>query len=444
MKKQSVLLLLCTLILLCSPHVGLFAQETNNLPASDTTKQTSNATKGRFQLGGYGEAVASRNFYSGNPFRYMYPASYKNDPSHGRVDLPHVVFFVGYEFGKGWRVSSEIEFEHGGTEAAMEVEPEEGGEYEQEIERGGEVVLEQFWIEKTISRSLNIRAGHIIVPIGLTNAYHLPTEFFTVYRPEGENTILPCTWHETGLSLWGFVGSKWRYEAMLLPGLDSEMFNRQNWIQKGSASSYEFKVANTYAGAFRIDNYSIPGLRMALSAYYGYSFKNGLMPSYADKYKDVKGEVTIGSFDFSYNRHHLIARGYFDYGHLNDAKTISVYNRSLPNKSPSPSTYVASDAICYGAEAGYDLFAHFPSLAKDNQKLYLFGRYEFYDSMHKTPEGILKEEWCSRQIITGGINYFPMKELVIKAQYSAGLLKNPFSNENSLSIGIGYAGLFTK
>lgn len=424
-----------------------------NIPALDATEAEKNRGRSgdsswsmpsRLTLGGYGEAVMSRNFYSSNPFRYMYPESYKKDPGHGRFDLPHVVFFVGYELGKGWRMNAEIEFEHGGVEAAMEVEPEEGGEYEQEIERGGEVALEQFWIEKTFNRSLNLRMGHIIVPVGLTNGNHLPTQFFTVYRPEGENTIMPCTWHETGISLWGFLGKDWRYEAMLLPGLDSEFFNNRNWIKGGSASPYEFKIANTYAGAFRVDNYSVPGLRLGISGYYGHSFRNSLMPSYADKYDKVKGAVSIGSFDFEYNRHNWIARGYFDYGHLGDAKTISIYNRGLPKASPSPKTHIATEALCYGAEAGYDIFSRFQKLKQDHQKLYLFGRYEYYDSMFKTAEGLQNPDWCQRQIVTAGVNYFPTKDIVIKAQYSAGIMKDPFMNENSLSIGVAYAGFFTK
>ena len=32
---------------------------------------------------------------------------------------------------------------------AVEVEAEETGEFEHEIERGGEVALEQFWIQKS-------------------------------------------------------------------------------------------------------------------------------------------------------------------------------------------------------------------------------------------------------------------------------------------------------
>ena len=83
----------------------------------------------------------------------------KDSDGHGRVDLPHVVIMIGYDFGKGWSMGSEIEFEHGGTESAIEVEDEEAGEFEKEIERGGEVALEQFWIQKSFCSGFNIRAG---------------------------------------------------------------------------------------------------------------------------------------------------------------------------------------------------------------------------------------------------------------------------------------------
>lgn len=87
-------------------------------------------------MGGYGEAVYTRNFYSDNMYRYSKADSYKDSDGHGRVDLPHVVIMIGYDFGKGWSMGSEIEFEHGGTESAIEVEDEEAGEFEKEIERG--------------------------------------------------------------------------------------------------------------------------------------------------------------------------------------------------------------------------------------------------------------------------------------------------------------------
>jgi hypothetical protein len=398
-------------------------------------------SRAQLQVGGYGEMALSRNFFSDNINRYSHAEDYKAAGSHGRFDLPHVAFSIGYTFNSRWKVYSEIEFEHGGTESAMELEAEEAGEYESEIERGGEVALEQFWIERTFSSAVHLRMGHIIVPIGYTNGHHLPNEFFTVYRPEGENTIFPCTWHETGFSLWGRVGA-WRYEAQLLPGLDSELFSRKNWIQGGATSPYEFKVANTYAGLLRVDNYSIQGLRMGLSAYYGHSFNNSIQPSSAERYKGVKGAVGIVAFDFRYEGHHTLARGYVDYGHLGHSEEISRYNKSLTKNSPSPRTNVASDALCTGVEVGYDIFHRITKNPKESRKLYLFGRYEYYDSMYKTTTNIPDNAWCGRQRVVGGINYFPIREVVLKAEYSAGILNSPYNNENSISVGIAYAGFF--
>lgn len=114
---------------------------------------------------------------------------------------------------------------------AYEKEDEEGGEWEQEVEKGGEVELEQFWIQKSFGRWANIKAGHIVVPVGLNNAYHEPLNFFTVYRPEGENTVLPSTWHQTGVSFWGRTKG-WRYELQFLAGLNSDNFTNTGWINK--------------------------------------------------------------------------------------------------------------------------------------------------------------------------------------------------------------------
>ena len=214
----------------------------------------------RLSVGGYGEAVFSRNYYSDHVSRYSQPEEHKDDPSHGRFDIPHAVIYLGYDFGKGWSFGTEIEFEHGGNGIAYEKEDEEGGEWEQETEKGGEVELEQFWIQKSFGKWANIRAGHIVVPVGLNNAHHEPLNFFTVYRPEGENTIMPSTWHQTGVSFWGRYNA-FRYEAQLLAGLNADQFTNTGWINKGHKSPMEFDVANKYAVSLRIDNYTIPGLR---------------------------------------------------------------------------------------------------------------------------------------------------------------------------------------
>lgn len=332
----------------------------------------------RLHIGGYGEVAFSRNFYSDNYLRYSEPGKYKG--SHGRFDLPHVVVYLGYDFGKGWSFSSEIEFEHGGTESAVEIETEEAGEYEKEIERGGEVALEQFYIQKEFLPQLRLRAGMQVVPVGATNAHHEPNQFFGVYRPEGENTIFPCTWHEVSISLSGRAGD-WSYIGIFLPGLDSERFGNQSWIHDGSASPFEFKMANNYAFAGRIDNYSVKGLRLGLSGYVGNSFRNTLYPTDSEKNKGIHGTVSILSFDFKYEDYGFLARGNFDWGHLSDAAHISKFNISMSKNSTSKRQEVASDVVVAGVEAGYNLFTLIPRMKVSGQKLYVFGRYDYFDSM---------------------------------------------------------------
>ncbi len=406
----------------------------------DTTA-TPKHQSSRFQFGGYGEAVMQRMFYSDNVARYTYPESYTGT-SHGRFDLPHVVLYMSYNFGRGWKVSAEFEYEHGGTGATYEIENAEGGEYEMEVEKGGEVAIEQFWIEKSFARWANLRMGHIIVPVGITNQYHMPTEFFTVLRPEEETGILPNTWHETGVSFWGRAGT-WRYEVQFLAGLDAERFSNAGWIADGATSPYEFTIANNYAGAFRVDNYSVKGLRIGLSGYYGYSATNSLK-SERYKNKSLKGMVKIGSFDATYNDHHVLARTNILYGQLGDSYDISMINKKLPSASPSSRTDVASDAMGWYVEAGYDLLSFFKSRAYQGNKLYLYAHYGGYNSMYKTAGDIQPKGWAEKTIINVGLNYFPMKELVIKAEYSLRGFNAPYNNEPAISLGIGYAGIFTK
>lgn len=423
-----------------SSDTGAEAIESDSSEAVDNAEVKKKiSARDRLHVGGYGEAVFTRNFYSDNYLRYKTPEQYRGD-SHGRFDIPHAVIYLGYDFGKGWSFSSEIEFEHGGVESAVEIETEEAGEYESEIERGGEVSLEQFYIQKVFMPQLVMRVGCQIVPVGATNARHEPNQFFGVYRPEGENTILPCTWREVAVTVMGRAGD-WAYQAMFMPGLDSERFGNQGWIHDGSASPFEFKIANTYAGAVRVDNYSVTGLRLSVSGYVGNSFRNTLYPTSSPSNDGVTGTVTIGSFDFCYNAHNVIARGFFDWGHLSDSRHISSFNIRMPKNSTSKRQEIASDAVCAGFEAGYNLFALSPKLSADRQRLYVFGRYDYYNSMAKV-DGVTALGWCKRHKISAGVNWYPIDQIMVKGEYTYGILDRKYNNEPSISIGIAYCGWF--
>ncbi len=401
-----------------------------------------NHAKGnRLSVGGYGEIAYGRNFYSDHVSRYSQPEQHKDDPSHGRFDLPHVVVYLGYDFGRGWSLGTEIEFEHGGNGLAYEKEDEEGGEWEQETEKGGEVELEQFWLQKTFSRAANLRFGHIVVPVGLNNARHEPLNFFTVYRPEGENTILPSTWHQTGVSFFGRSG-KLRYEAQLLAGLNADHFTNTGWIHKGHKSPMEYDVANKYGAAARLDYYALPGLRIGLSGYYGQSIGNSYPRNANGVDDEYKGTVAIGAIDFTYNRNNWIVRGQADYGYLGDAEQLKyVYNR-VNKKSPfHHSAFVSKNAYAMGIEAGYNVFSQIDRMRKEDRKLYVFGRYEAYNPYASDTKGTAYDYTAVKRMAVG-LNYFPVPEIAIKAEFSNRFLKDIYNDEPSVNIGVTYEGFF--
>lgn len=420
----------------------IFAQQTHK---TDTV-YVKNKISDRLTIGGYGEATFKYNFYSDNAFRYSYANRYAESKGHGQVDLPHVVLMLGYDFGNGWTMGTEVEFEHGGVEAALEIEQEETGEFEQEIERGGEVALEQFWIQKSWGRGLNLRMGHIVVPVGAVNNAHLPTEFSNVFRPEGENTILPCTWHETGISLWG-RNNNWRYELQLIPSLNSTMFNVSGWAHDASPSAYEFRVANKPALAVRVDNYTIPGLRLSMSGFVGNTFNNDIVTEEnSTTYANVQGTMVIGAFDFQYRRGRLLARGNVDYGYLSEAALISRYNGYLPNSSsaPYPHTLVGETACAAGLELACNILK--PTSPK---RMLLFARYDYYDSY--SPAKVISSgqevpladyPWTERSVVSAGFNYYPMPQIVVKGEVGYRMFASQYNNEPWIALGIAYSGFF--
>lgn len=417
------------------------AQQTLNVTGSQNL-----AEKGsRLTVGGYGEMALTHNFYNDSPYIYAKPSNYKDSPGHGRFDIPHAVVYLGYDFGHGWIMQTEIEFEHTGTGVALEREYEEAGEFEQEIEKGGEVELEQFWIQKTFFPGLNLRMGHIVVPVGGLNYSHESLNFFTVYRPEGEYTIFPSTWHDTGISIWGQCGA-WRYEALMVAGMDGFMFNTDNFVKNGAGSPYEFKVANTLGFAARVDNTSFKNLRLSLSGFFGNTMHNTYPNDLHGEgltYDKVRGPLGIAAFDFVYRGRRLIMRGNADYAVLGDCAAISKAKavRSA-NDSPYSSTPVGKAAYAIGMEAGYDILPCFKSCGQD-QKLYLFGRAEAYNP-YIPASGQQSANYTKKIRVAGGLNWYPVPQIALKCEYSHRFLSSEYNPEPSVSFGVAYMGFFNE
>lgn len=413
-----------------------FVSGQNTPEKKDTTnvKTPNEWNFNKYRFGGYGEILFQQMDHGAD--RYKDP---KGAPSDNRsyISIPRSVFSFEYKFRDDIVFSTELEIEYGGTGTAMELEYEEGGEYEVEIEKGGEIELEQFHLTKRFSNAFNIRAGHMIVPVGLTNAHHEPIYFFGTTRPEGEATILPCTWHETGISILGYL-SDFRYELMLVNGLDPNGFSSANWIQGGRQSIFEKSVMTSPAIAGRVEYSGIKNLRLSASGYHGNTAKNASKPQ---KMTGIKAPVSILSADAQYLSKDIAIRVNALYGNLGASKRVSLINKNVSKNTGFPRTPVAKNAVTYSIEAGYNVMKFFNS----TEKLMPFLRYEYYNSAEKVESGISEMPINKRNVFTFGINYNLLPNMVVKADYSMRKLDGGnYNDENTFGLALAYTGWFFK
>ena len=124
------------------------------------------------------------------------------------ADLHRFVLMVGHRFSDRLKFWSEIEVEH----AFVEVE---GGE------ETGEVAIEQAYLDLMVHRRFNLRAGMVLVPVGIVNERHEPPTFNGVERTMVDTVIVPTTWRDTGIGAFGELGRGFSYRAYAVPGLDA-------------------------------------------------------------------------------------------------------------------------------------------------------------------------------------------------------------------------------
>lgn len=446
--KRLTNLLAITLLTSCATA---FAQEQEETMTDGSAAERSEAIYAsgynKFRFGGYGEAVASFKDYGINRF---YGGHLGNKKDHrNTISIPRFVAAFDYKFNSKWILGAEIEFEAGGVGTAYEIENSENGEYETEVEKGGEVALEQFHITRLIHPAFNIRAGHIIVPVGLTNSYHEPINFFGTYRPEGETTILPSTWHDNGLEIFGTFGrgyTTFSYQALVVSGLNANGFDRNTWIAGGKQGIFEEDNFTSPGYAFRLDYKGVPGLRAGASFYY--CANTGANSDKLTEYPLHKIPVRIYTADAQYKNKYVTARTNFVWGNLSNAEYVSSVNTKLSNKSPYTRVVpVAKRAVSYAGEIGVNVSAFF-----NNPKvpvIYPFARYEYYNPQEEG-EGMQVMELRNKvSMWTVGLNWFALPNLVVKADYMTRQIgtgkmfgTGPYNSENEFSIGIAYVGWF--
>ena len=134
------------------------------------------------------------------------------------ADLHRFVLMVGHSFTDRLKFWSEIEVEHAFVEGA---------------EESGEVAIEQAYIDLMLHRRFNLRAGMVLVPVGIVNERHEPPTFHGVERTFVDTVIVPTTWRDTGVGAFGDLGRGFSYRAFVVPGLDATGFTAEEGIEDG-------------------------------------------------------------------------------------------------------------------------------------------------------------------------------------------------------------------
>lgn len=394
-----------------------------------STAHSETAQKTPLHVEGYGELMYSH--FDFGPDQKSGPHGSPPD-SRAIIDVTRLALELKVELLKDVELEAEVEFEHGGAGAALELEFEEFGEFEQEIEKGGEVIVEELAVAKKFNDALSVRLGHFYVAVGYLSHYFQPTDFFGTRRSEAETSVIPSLWHETGVELSGHYRG-WSYQLQLVNGLDATGFSSQHWIVGGQQKRFETTQATNMAGVARLDYQLAPQLVLGISGYRGDSADNRPKP-------DMEGiDAHVSIFDvhgvLTWGR--LRARGLYLRGHLQNAAVVSARNRTLSNNLDVLRSPVAEGAYAAFVEVGWDLL---PSLvAQPRARLDVFFRLDRYDTMAAVPAQTFDNPRFERTVYTLGANYNMEETVVLKADYAMRRLgADHFNDENTLSIGLGF------
>lgn len=350
-------------------------------------------------FGGYGELLVG---------------NVKED-SHDIVDTLRLVLYNGYKYNDHIVFNSEIEFEHGTTGSNKDG-------------KAGSASVEFALIDFLISDEFNLRGGLLLTPFGVVNEIHEPTTFYGVGRPEVERRIIPSTWREAGAGAHGTFdlggAGELSYRAYAMSSADSRGFkasDNRGLRVKGNRARFD-----DIAFVGRLEYDPVPGLKIGGSMFYGNTGQD----------EQVNGQTIDGLFqmyevDAQFQYAGLDLRALSVWTRLDDAELINLNNGLEGNKS------VGEEQSGWYVLGGYNIFSLLNSGNKYMEYLAPFFRYEKFDTQEKVPAGFERNPANERTQYTFGVNYKPIPNVVVKAEYQ-NLDTAADEGTDQFNFGLGY------
>ena len=368
---------------------ALKTRQTDKVVTADTTQYGLGAAASKVyrsepgvSFGGYGE--------------FLYQNIAENRVN--TADTLRAILYTGYKFNDRVLLNSEIEYEHANTE------------------RSGQVEVEFAYLDYLVKPSFNVRAGLMLMPIGITNEQHEPTAFFGARRSIVDNRIIPTTWQELGVGAFGDVGTV-SYRAYLTTSLASETITAtgiRGARQRGSQAK-----ADDLAAVVRVDWHPIEGTILGGSIFSG---NTGQERSYG-------GRVTLAEVHADTKFSGLTLRGLYARGTIDDAAAINAANHFTGNSS------VGESFGGWYVEGGYDVSSHV--FSRGDMSLTPYARYEWLNTQKSVPSGFSRNPANEQKIFTVGFAFKPISQTVVKVDYQ-NVDNEAGTGINQWNIALGY------
>lgn len=324
----------------------------------------------------------------------------------GRLDFHRFVLLFTHSFTDRIRFVGELELEHALVEG---------------LEDAGELELEQAYLDFLITRAFNVRAGMLLMPVGIINERHEPPVYYGVERPFVDTVIVPTTWFDTGAGVFGEVGRGWRYRAFVTSPLNAAEFNAEEGVREGRQKGADSNVGRV-ATTGRLEYIGYRGLTLGASFWTG---RSGF--EFRPRF-DVP--VRVAETDARYARDRLELRGQFAQVWIDNAALLNDALARGTGVNPN----IARVLQGFYLEAGYRVIsgASFGDVGA-------FVRYENFDTQFRMPAGYVPLEQFDRDAWTMGATYWPDPDIAVKVDYSvlrsrSSLIRAP----NAFNIGLGW------
>jgi hypothetical protein len=347
-------------------------------------------------IGGYGE-VLYENF----------ARTREDDTPSGatdRLDALRAILYAGYKFSDKVLFNSEIEFEHGSTEG------------------GGSVSIEFAYLEYRLSPNFGLRGGLLLPPMGFINEIHEPPAFLGTRRPETERQIIPSTWRESGIGVFGGTGDI-SYRAYLINGFDATGFAASG-IRGGRQNGAEASAEN-FGAVGRFDYTGVPGLTLGTSAYLGNSGQGAVLPS--DPTRTIGAKTFIWEGHAQYKLRGFDLSGLLAISTLDDAAEINELN------GLSADATVGERLIGWYLQGGYDVLRGI----RTTHQLMPYLRYEQLNTQDRVPAGFTASPANDRRFITVGAMWKPLPNISLKTDYQITSTEAE-TGVNQLNVNLGY------